>query len=253
MNFEKPILTAETLSVNYGKAQALHNINMQIPRHSITAIIGPSGCGKSTLLRCFNRMNDNILGFTITGKLRLDEENILSGFALERLRKRVGMVFQQATPFPMSIYDNVVFGPKLHGKLSRDAQNEIVETTLKQAGLWREVKDRLHGSAQKLSGGQQQRLCIARALANQPEIILMDEPASTLDPISTGKIEELILELKSHYTIVMVTHSMQQAGRISDFTGFLLGGELVEFNTTEQLFKKPAQTLTENYITGRFG
>lgn len=233
---------------------ALRNINLSIPEKKVTAFIGPSGCGKSTLLRCFNRMNDLIPGTHLEGKVLIEGEDIYrQGVRLEDLRKKVGMVFQKSNPFPMSIRENVAFGPKVNGLNNRAELDEIVESALKQADLWREVKDRLNHSALDLSGGQQQRLCIARALANKPDIILMDEPASALDPISTGKIEETIEELRSRYTIIIVTHNMQQAARVSDYTAFMMTGDLIEFSDTKTLFTNPTEKLTEEYITGRFG
>ncbi len=247
----------ETIDLNFyynPETHALKNISLKIPTRQVTAFIGPSGCGKSTLLRCFNRMNDLIPGAYITGKVLVEGEDIYKeGIRLENLRKKVGMVFQKSNPFPMSIWENVAFGPKVNGITDRVILDEIVETALRQADLWNEVKDRLDQSALDLSGGQQQRLCIARALANKPDIILMDEPASALDPISTGKIEETISELKKNYTIVIVTHNMQQAARISDYTAFLMLGELIEYDRTDVLFTNPHNDLTEQYITGRFG
>lgn len=234
--------------------KALKNINIKIPEKKVTAFIGPSGCGKSTLLRCFNRMNDLIPGSYLTGEVLIEGENIYeNGVRLERLRKKVGMVFQKSNPFPMSAWENVAFGPKVNGITDNGELNAIVEDALRQADLWKEVKDRLDQSALDLSGGQQQRICIARALANKPDIILMDEPASALDPISTGKIEETINDLKENYTIVIVTHNMQQAARISDYTAFLMLGELIEFSETRRMFTNPREKLTEDYITGRFG
>ncbi len=251
---ENPILEAVDLNLYYGDNHALTDCSVRFPANKVTALIGPSGCGKSTFLRCFNRMNDVIPGVRTQGRVIVEGRDInVPTLNLEQLRKQVGMVFQRSNPFPTSIFANITFGPKLHGSHTKAELEEICETALKQADLWREVKDRLHTSAMSLSGGQQQRLCIARTLANKPEIILMDEPASALDPISTSKIEDLILELKERYTIIIVTHNMQQAGRISDYTAFFLNGEIVEFNTTEQLFRKPDKELTENYITGRFG
>lgn len=234
--------------------KALKNINIKIPERKVTAFIGPSGCGKSTLLRCFNRMNDLIPGAYLTGQVIIENQNIYeNGTRLERLRKKVGMVFQKSNPFPMSVWENVAFGPKVNGITNYDELNAMVEDALRQADLWKEVQDRLEQSALDLSGGQQQRICIARALANKPDIILMDEPASALDPISTGKIEETINELKEKYTIVIVTHNMQQAARISDYTAFLMLGELIEFTETNRMFTNPREKLTEDYITGRFG
>jgi phosphate transport system ATP-binding protein len=252
---QRIVIEAKELNFYYNPtAHSLKNINLEIPDKKVTAFIGPSGCGKSTLLRCFNRMNDLIPGTRLTGKVLIDGEDIYQQTVrLEELRKRVGMVFQKSNPFPMSIWENVAFGPKVNGVTNKAELDEIVESALKQADLWKEVKDRLHASALDLSGGQQQRLCIARTLANKPEIILMDEPASALDPISTGKIEETIDELKSDYTIVIVTHNMQQAARISDYTAFMMMGELIEFDLTKKIFTNPTVKLTEDYITGRFG
>ncbi len=236
------------------ETHALKDIHLQVPVKKVTAFIGPSGCGKSTLLRCFNRMNDLIPGAYLTGKVLIEGEDIYrNGIRLEELRKKVGMVFQKSNPFPMSIRENVAFGPKVNGVTDRALLDELVVSALQQADLWKEVKDRLNQSALDLSGGQQQRLCIARTLANKPDIILMDEPASALDPISTGKIEETIQELKADYTIVIVTHNMQQAARISDYTAFLMMGELIEFDSTKKIFTNPGEKLTEDYITGRFG
>ena len=234
--------------------KTLKDVNLSIPVHKITAFIGPSGCGKSTLLRCFNRMNDLIPGIKIDGKVLVEGEDIYrNGIRLEDLRNKIGMVFQKSNPFPMSIKENVSFGPKVNGITNKTELDGIVEFALKQADLWREVSDRLNESALDLSGGQQQRLCIARALANKPGIILMDEPASALDPISTGKIEELIIELKKQYTIVIVTHNMQQAARVSDFTAFFYLGELIEYGKTNKIFTNPDKKQTEDYVTGRFG
>lgn len=237
----------------YGSFQALKNINLDIPEKEITAFIGPSGCGKSTLLKSLNRMNDLVEGCRITGDIKLDGEDIYGNMDVNLLRKRVGMVFQKPNPFPMSIYDNIAYGPRTHGIHSKITLDELVENSLRGAAIWDEVKDRLKTSALGLSGGQQQRLCIARALAVEPEVLLMDEPTSALDPISTSKIEDLAEELKSNYTIVMVTHNMQQATRISDKTAFFLLGEVIEFNDTEKLFSMPENKKTEDYITGRFG
>jgi len=248
---EKIIIT--NLNLYYGDFQALKNINMSIPHNEITAFIGPSGCGKSTLLKTLNRMNDLVADCRIEGQVLLDGEDIYGDMDVSLLRKRVGMVFQKPNPFPMSIYDNIAFGPRTHGIRSRIQLDEIVEQSLRRAAIWDEVKDRLKKSALGLSGGQQQRLCIARALAVQPEVLLMDEPTSALDPISTAKIEELVLELKNNYTIIIVTHNMQQATRISDKTAFFLLGELIEFKDTATLFSIPQDKRTENYITGRFG
>lgn len=246
-------ITVENLDLFYGSLQALHKINMAFKEHEITALIGPSGCGKSTLLKSLNRMNDLVEGCRIKGKIRLDGEDIYGNTDINLLRKRVGMVFQRPNPFPMSIYDNIAFGPRTHGIRSKAALDEIVEQSLKRAAIWEEVKDRLKKNALGMSGGQQQRLCIARALAVEPEVLLMDEPTSALDPISTAKIEELAVELKKDYTIVMVTHNMQQALRISDKTAFFLLGELVELGETDKLFSMPQEKRTEDYITGRFG
>jgi phosphate transport system ATP-binding protein len=248
------IFTVENLDLYYAKTQALKNIKIDIPRNEITALIGPSGCGKSTFLRTLNRMNDLISDCRITGKICLEGKDIYgSGYDVIALRKRVGMVFQKPNPFPKSIYDNITYGPKLHGEKNKAALDEIVESTLKQVGLFEEVKDRLQKSALGLSGGQQQRLCIARCLAVNPNVILMDEPTSALDPISTIKIEELMRGLSEKYTIVIVTHNMQQAGRISNNTAFFLMGELVEYGATEDIFAVPTDKRTEDYITGRFG
>lgn len=237
----------------YGDFQALKSVNLSIPGKQTTAFIGPSGCGKSTLLRCFNRMNDLVSGCKIDGKIEIGGIDIYHDMDVNMLRKDVGMVFQKPNPFAMSIYDNIAYGPRTHGIKSKSALDEIVEKSLLQAAMWEEVKDRLTKSALGLSGGQQQRLCIARALAVQPKILLMDEPTSALDPISTGKIEELINELEKEYTIVIVTHNMQQATRVSEKTAFFLLGEIVEFSSTEQIFTTPSDKRTENYITGRFG
>nr|BCX01869.1 MAG: phosphate ABC transporter ATP-binding protein [Bacteroidota bacterium] len=247
-------LRTESVSFWYGSNQALKNITMAIPANQVTALIGPSGCGKSTYLRLFNRMNDLIEGVRITGRVLLDEQDIYARHVdVVQLRKRVGMVFQKPNPFPKSVYDNVAYGPRINGVRNRAELDHIVEEALRQAALWEEVKDRLHVNALELSGGQQQRLCIARTLAVKPEVILMDEPTSALDPISTARIEELIVELKSHYTVVIVTHNMQQAARISDYTAFFYLGELIEFGATEQIFTAPMREETEKYITGRFG
>lgn len=248
------ILSIKDLYLWYGDHQALHSINAEIPANEITALIGPSGCGKSTFLKTLNRMNDLIPGVRITGEVSFQNQNIYDpAVDATGLRRRIGMVFQKANPFPMSIYDNVAYGPKTHGVRSRAQLDEIVEDSLRAAAIWDEVKDRLKTSALGLSGGQQQRLCIARALAVEPEVLLMDESTSALDPISTSKIEELAVELKNRYTVVMVTHNMQQAARVSDKTAFFLLGELVEFGGTEQMFSSPADKRTEDYITGRFG
>ena len=245
------------MNLHYGDFHALKNINIDIPENQICAMIGPSGCGKSTFLKSINRMNDLVEGCKIDGQMQLRGENgfedIYGDMDVNHLRKRVGMVFQQPNPFPMSIYDNIAYGPRTHGIKNRHKLDAIVEKALKQAAIWEEVKDRLNKSALGLSGGQQQRLCIARALAVEPEVILMDEPTSALDPISTSRIEDLAIELKKEYTIVMVTHNMQQATRILDKTAFFLLGELIEYGDTEQLFSMPKQKKTEDYITGRFG
>ena len=248
------IIQVENLDLYYGQNHALHGVTMDIPEHEITAFIGPSGCGKSTFLRTLNRMNDLIPSVRITGAVNYKGQDIYGpNVDPTWLRKQIGMVFQKANPFPMSIYDNVAYGPRTHGVRSKVKLDEIVENSLRSAAIWDEVKDRLKKRALGLSGGQQQRLCIARALAVEPEVLLMDESTSALDPISTSKIEDLALELKEHYTVVMVTHNMQQAARISDNTAFFLLGELVEFGRTEQLFSAPADKRTEDYITGRFG
>lgn len=243
----------KNLNLYYGDFHALHGINIGITPNEITAFIGPSGCGKSTLLKSLNRMNDMVEGCRIEGEVLLDNENIYGGMDVNLLRKRVGMVFQKPNPFPMSIYDNIAYGPRTHGIKNKAALDEIVERSLTSAAIWDEVKDRLKKSALGLSGGQQQRICVARALAVNPEVLLMDEPTSALDPISTSKIEDLVLELKKDYTIVIVTHNMQQAARISDKTAFFLLGDLVEFNDTHTLFSTPHDSRTEDYITGRFG
>ena len=248
------IMTVEGLNLWYGDHQALHDISMNIPEKSITALIGPSGCGKSTFLKTLNRMNDLIPGVKITGDVRYREQDIFApGTDVNELRREIGMVFQKPNPFPMSIYDNIAYGPRTHGVKNRAKLDEIVEKSLRGAAIWDEVKDRLKKNALGLSGGQQQRLCIARALAVEPEVLLMDEPTSALDPISTSKIEELAMQLKEQYTIVIVTHNMQQAVRISDRTAFFLLGELVECGDTQQLFSQPQDKRTEDYITGRFG
>lgn len=243
----------KNLDLYYNDFKALKNINMQIPEKEITAFIGPSGCGKSTLLKSINRMNDLVEGCRIDGEINLDGENILGNIDTNILRKKVGMVFQKPNPFPMSIYDNIAYGPRIHGIKNKTDLDQIVETSLKNSAIWDEVKDRLKKSALGLSGGQQQRLCIARALAIEPEILLMDEPTSALDPISTGKIEDLSLQLKEKYTIIIVTHNMQQALRIADKTAFFLLGDMVEFNDTNAIFTNPKNKKTEDYITGRFG
>ena len=248
------IITVKDLNLWYGSTQALHHVSMEIPEKSITALIGPSGCGKSTFLKTLDRMNDLVPGVRIEGTVRYDGRDIFApDVDVNELRRQVGMVFQKPNPFPMSIYDNVAYGPRTHGVRNRAKLDEIVEQSLRSAAIWDEVKDRLKKNALGLSGGQQQRLCIARALAVEPAVLLMDEPTSALDPISTSRIEELTMELKERYTIVIVTHNMQQAVRISDRTAFFLLGELVEYGATEQVFSAPAEKRTEDYITGRFG
>ena len=250
----EPILEAKQLNLWYGPNHALHDVSIAIPAHEITAFIGPSGCGKSTFLRTLNRMNDLIPAVKITGGVNFHGQNLYdSKVDPTWLRKRIGMVFQKANPFPMSIYDNVAYGPRTHGIRNKAKLDEIVENSLRSAAIWDEVKDRMKKSALGLSGGQQQRLCIARALAVEPEVLLMDESTSALDPISTSKIEDLAVELKSQYTVVMVTHNMQQAARISDKTAFFLLGEVIEYGNTDQIFSMPKDTRTENYISGRFG
>ncbi len=247
------MIKINNLDLYYHDFKALKSVNLEIEKNKITAFIGPSGCGKSTLLKSLNRMNDLVEGCKITGSIKIDGKDIYGNFDVNELRKRVGMVFQKPNPFPMSVYDNIAFGPRTHGIKSKKKLDEIVEKSLKQAAIFDEVKDRLHKSALGLSGGQQQRLCIARALAVEPEVILMDEPTSALDPISTSKIEELALELKKKYTIVMVTHNMQQALRIADKTAFFLLGEVIEYDDTEIMFSYPKDKRTQDYITGRFG
>ncbi len=247
-------LASRGLHLYYGPAHALRGINLEMPERQITALIGPSGCGKSTYLRCFNRMNDMIEGVCVEGQVIVEGTDVhRSDIDLERLRKRVGMVFQKSNPFPMSIHENISFGPRMTGVRGRGRLEELVERSLRQADLWEEVRDRLDDSALDLSGGQQQRLCIARALANEPNILLLDEPASALDPISTAKIEETLLQLKESYTIVIVTHNLQQAARIADRTAFFMLGELVEYDDTTTMFTNPEKPITEEYITGRFG
>ena len=245
--------TIDNMNLYYGKFHALKDVTLHMPKNKITAFIGPSGCGKSTLLKPLNRMNDLVEGCKITGDIRLDGTDIYGDMDINVLRKRVGMVFQKANPFPMSVYDNIAFGPRTHGIKKKSELDQIVEQSLRDAAIWDELKDRLKKSALGLSGGQQQRLCIARALAVKPEVLLMDEATSALDPISTGKIEELCLKLKEEYTIIMVTHNMQQALRISDNTAFFLLGEMVEYNSTDAVFSSPLDKRTEEYITGRFG
>lgn len=246
-------ITIENVNLHYGNFHALKDVSMEIPEKKITAFIGPSGCGKSTLLKSLNRMNDLVEGCKITGKVLLDDQDIYRNMDVNLLRKRVGMVFQKPNPFPMSVYDNIAYGPRTHGIHNKAKLDDIVEKSLRDAAIWDEVKDRLKKSALGLSGGQQQRICIARALAVQPEVLLMDEPTSALDPISTSKIEDLAMELKKDYTIVMVTHNMQQAVRVSDQTVFFLLGEVIETGNTEDLFSMPKDKRTEDYITGRFG
>ncbi|MDO4283738.1 MAG: phosphate ABC transporter ATP-binding protein PstB [Eubacteriales bacterium] len=251
LNYE---IESENLNLYYGENHALKDITMKIPRNAVTAFIGPSGCGKSTFLRTINRMNDLIDGVTIKGRITLEGEDIYAdGVDTTVLRKKVGMVFQQPNPFPMTIYNNIAYGPRLHGITNKARLDEIVESSLQKAAIFDEVKDRLHKSALGLSGGQQQRLCIARALAVEPDVLLMDEPTSALDPISTLKVEELMQQLKSSYTVVVVTHNMQQAARVSDYTAFFLVGEVVEFGRTDDIFSRPKDKRTEEYITGRFG
>lgn len=245
--------SVQDLSLHYGDFKALNQINMEIPQNEIIAFIGPSGCGKSTFLKTINRMNDLIEGVKVEGKIYMDGTDIYKDIDVIKLRQKVGMVFQQPNPFPMSIYDNVAYGPRIHGIKKKSQLDEIVEKSLKQAAIWDEVKDRLKKNALGMSGGQQQRICIARALAVEPEVILMDEPTSALDPISTLKIEDLAVELKEKYTIIIVTHNMQQASRISDKTAFFLTGDVIEYGDTEAIFNNPVQKKTEDYITGRFG
>ncbi|WP_296090538.1 phosphate ABC transporter ATP-binding protein PstB [uncultured Treponema sp.] len=249
----KSKISVQDLNLFYGNFQALYNVNLEIPANMVTAFIGPSGCGKSTLLKTFNRMNDLVVGCRTEGKVLIDGENIFENIDVNLLRKKVGMVFQKPNPFPMSIYDNIAYGPRTHGIKRKSDLDNIVEKALADAAIWDEVKDRLNKSALGLSGGQQQRLCIARALAIEPEVLLMDEPTSALDPISTSKIEDTIAELKSKYTIVIVTHNMQQATRVSDLTAFFLLGKVIEYGQTEQIFSAPKNKKTEDYITGRFG
>lgn len=250
----EPMIEIRKLTLKYGEKLALQDISLDIPKHQVTAFIGPSGCGKTTLLRCLNRMNDLIDGVTVSGTIRIGGIDIHDpALEITELRKRVGMVFQKSNPFPKTIYDNVAYGPRILGVRGQSTLNEIVERSLRAAALWNEVQDRLRSSALSLSGGQQQRLCIARAIAVEPEVLLMDEPCSALDPIATGKIEELMADLKQQYTIVIVTHNMQQAARVSDYTAFLYLGQLIEYDLTRQLFVKPSRQQTEDYITGRFG
>ncbi|MCZ7645246.1 MAG: phosphate ABC transporter ATP-binding protein PstB [Planctomycetota bacterium] len=251
---EEPMVEVENLKLFYGQKQALMDINIAMPRKRVTALIGPSGCGKSTLLRCFNRMNDLIDACRVVGAIKIGGRDIHDPrLDVTELRKNVGMVFQKPNPFPKSIFENIAYGPRIQGNNDKAKLTEIVETSLRRSALWDEVKDRLHDSALGLSGGQQQRLCIARAVAVEPEVLLMDEPCSALDPISTGRIEDLMVDLKDRYTIVIVTHNMQQASRVSDYTAFMLLGELIEFRDTTTLFSRPTDKRTEDYITGRFG
>lgn len=247
------IILTKNLNLYYGNVQALKNINLGIQENSVTALIGPSGCGKSTFLRTLNRMNDLIDSVRVEGEVLYEGKNVYNDYDVIELRKKIGMVFQKPNPFPMSIYDNIAYGSRIHGVKNKNTLDEIVEKSLKGAALWDEVKDRLKKNALGLSGGQQQRLCIARVLAVEPQVLLMDEPTSALDPISTAKIEELMDELKKNYTVIIVTHNMQQAGRISDYTAFFLNGEIIESNKTENIFYKPRDKRTEDYITGRFG
>jgi phosphate transport system ATP-binding protein len=250
----EPMIEIRKLTLKYGEKLALQDISLDIPKHQVTAFIGPSGCGKTTLLRCLNRMNDLIDGVTVSGTIRIGGIDIHDpALEITELRKRVGMVFQKSNPFPKTIYDNVAYGPRILGVRGQSTLDEIVERSLRAAALWNEVQDRLRTSALSLSGGQQQRLCIARAIAVEPEVLLMDEPCSALDPIATGKIEGLMADLKQQYTIVIVTHNMQQAARVSDYTAFLYLGQLIEYDLTRQLFVKPSRQQTEDYITGRFG
>lgn len=248
------IIHVENLNLWYGKKQALFDVNMPIYKNKVTALIGPSGCGKSTLIRCFNRMNDTIDNVKIKGKIIWEGKNMYDRrIDVMDVRTKIGMIFQKPNPFPKSVFDNITYGPRIHGTRKRKILSEMCEKSLKQAALWEEVKDRLNESAMGLSGGQQQRLCIARTLAISPRVMLMDEPTSALDPLATSKIEDLIFELKKNYTVIIVTHNMQQAARVSDFTGFMYLGKMIEFGKTKQIFGNPKEELTENYITGRFG
>lgn len=250
----EPIVTIHDLNLYYGKTKALRGINLDISQKKITSFIGPSGCGKSTLIRCLNRMNDIIDNVTIEGSIKIDGQDIYAPTVdVTALRKKVGMVFQKPNPFPKTIYENVVYGPRVQGINKKNTLDDLCENALKKAALWDEVKDRLRVNALNLSGGQQQRICIARAIATEPEIILLDEPCSALDPIATAKIEDMLVELKKDYTVIIVTHNMQQAGRISDHTGFFMMGELIEYNITTEIFTNPHEKQTEDYITGRFG
>jgi len=254
MKSEKNIIETEKLNLWYGEKQVLMDIDISCKKNKVTALIGPSGCGKSTLIRCFNRMNDVIVGCKVKGKVVFNNENIYgNNVDVDMIRKKIGMVFQKPNPFPKSIWENIAYGPKIHGIKNKKELDDIVEKSLKNAVLWEEIKDRLNDSAMGISGGQQQRLCIARCLAVEPEVILMDEPCSSLDPIATSKIEDLIDELKKKYTVIIVTHNMQQAARVSDYAGFMYLGKLIEFGETEQIFENPKEELTEKYITGRFG
>lgn len=247
------IIQVKDLNLFYGKNHALKGLNINIEKNAVTSLIGPSGCGKSTFLRTLDRMNDLIEGVTIKGEILYEDKNIYKDYDIMELRKKIGMVFQKPNPFPMSIYDNIAYGPRIHGIRNKKILDEIVEKSLRGSALWDEVKDRLKQSANGLSGGQQQRLCISRVLAVEPEVLLMDEPTSALDPISTLKVEELMDALKRNYTVIIVTHNMQQAGRISDYTAFFLNGEIIEFGKTEEIFYRPKDKRTEDYITGRFG
>ena len=254
LNFENPVIRAEAVSVYYGDAQAVYDVSLDFPRQRVTALIGPSGCGKSTLLRAFNRMNDLIDGVRVTGSILLDGEEVNhDSMDVIELRRKVGMVFQKSNPFPKTIYENVIYGLRIAGQNEKAHLDEVVEKSLRGAALWDEVKDRLHQSALGLSGGQMQRLCIARAIAVNPQVILMDEPCSALDPRATARVEDLIGELRENYSIIIVTHNMQQASRVSDYTAFLYEGALVEYGVTEELFTNPREKRTEDYITGRFG
>ncbi|MGH7888935.1 MAG: phosphate ABC transporter ATP-binding protein PstB [Thermodesulfobacteriota bacterium] len=254
LDIPDPIVEVENLTLKYGDKKALIDINMHIPKNQVTAYIGPSGCGKSTLLRCLNRLNDLVDNVTIEGTIKIDDQSIYDpNIDVTELRKKVGMVFQKSNPFPKSIYENIAYGPRIAGINKRSVLDEIVEKSLCGAALWEEVKDRLHDSALGFSGGQQQRLCIARAIAVEPEVLLMDEPCSALDPIATGKIEDLITELKKNYTIVIVTHNMQQASRVSDYTAFMYLGKLIEYDETEKIFLTPSNRQTEDYVSGKFG
>ncbi len=254
MQKDTGVIETRNLNLWYGEKNALTDVNVKFEQNKVTALIGPSGCGKSTLIRCFNRMNDIVINCRVEGEIIFDGKNIYSkDVDVVDIRRKIGMVFQKPNPFPKSIYENVAYGPKIHGTRDKKVLDEIVERSLKAAALWNEVNERLSDSAMSLSGGQQQRLCIARAIAVEPEVILMDEPCSALDPIATSKIEELISELKQDYTVIIVTHNMQQAARVSDYTGFMYLGKLIEFGETKQIFETPREELTEKYITGRFG